>query len=386
MTEGQRICTDLVFAEMEVPVEDRLCGKLKTGCGLRSYFKDIFTWHLLKTIAMGQVLSLLICGTAVSCRELAEAKVATPMLQSFLNYVLLLLTYTTILSFRKGDGNILRILKTKWWKYLIMGLADVEANYAVVKAYQFTTLTSIQLLDCFVIPVLMLLSWFFLKTRYKFVHYVAVVVCLLGVGAMVGADIVAGRDQGSSSDVLLGDGLALLSAALYAVSNVCQEHTVKNLSRVEFLGTMGLFGTVISGIQLAVLETQAVADIEWSLRIALLFAVYALCMYALYSFMPIVVKLSSATAVNLSLLTADLFSLFVGIFLFHDSFSALYIVSFVVILVGFVMFNAVPTHSALPEEPAEETADQWSDSSSEFRRAERAGSQTSLTFTGLTFL
>ena len=43
-----------------------------------------------------------------------------------------------------GDGNILQILKTKWWKYLVMGLADVEANYAVVKAYQFTNLTSIQ--------------------------------------------------------------------------------------------------------------------------------------------------------------------------------------------------------------------------------------------------
>lgn len=28
-----------------------------------------------------------------------------------------------------------------------MGLADVEANYAVVKAYQFTTLTSIQVRD-----------------------------------------------------------------------------------------------------------------------------------------------------------------------------------------------------------------------------------------------
>lgn len=48
------------------------------------------------------------------------------------------------LSFSKGDGNILQILKTKWWKYLLMGLVDVEANYAVVKAYQFTTLTSIQ--------------------------------------------------------------------------------------------------------------------------------------------------------------------------------------------------------------------------------------------------
>ena len=49
---------------------------------------------------------------------------------------------------------------------------------------------------------------------------------------------------------------------------------------------------------------------------AMLFAVYVLCMFALYSFMPVVVKMTSATAVNLSLLTADLFSLFCGIFLF----------------------------------------------------------------------
>uniref|UniRef100_A0A3B4A3I3 Solute carrier family 35 member F2 n=1 Tax=Periophthalmus magnuspinnatus TaxID=409849 RepID=A0A3B4A3I3_9GOBI len=207
--------------------------------------------RLLKTIAMGQVLSLLICGTAVSCQYLADEKVETPMLQSFLNYTLLLLVYTTFLGTRRGDKNLFHVLRSNWWKYLVMGLADVEANYTVVKAYQFTTLTSIQLLDCFVIPVLMLLSWFLLKTRYRPVHFVAVLVCLLGVGAMVGADILAGRDQGSTEDVLLGDGLVLLSAALYAVSNVCQEHTVKTLSTVEFLGMMGLFGTVISGIQLA---------------------------------------------------------------------------------------------------------------------------------------
>lgn len=320
---------------------------------------------------MGQILSLLICGTAVSCQYLADAGVETPMLQSFLNYVLLLLFYTTILSTRKGDRNILHILKTKWWKYLVMGLADVEANYAVVKAYQFTTLTSIQLLDCFVIPVLMLLSWFLLKTRYRMIHFVAVMVCLLGVGAMVGADILAGRDQGSTSDVVLGDGLVLLSAVLYAVSNVCQEYTVKNLSRVEFLGMMGLFGTLISGIQLAVLEIGAVQAIKWDFRISMLFAVYALCMYALYSFMPVVVKMTSATAVNLSLLTADLFSLFCGIFLFHYTFSALYIISFVVITAGFVLFNAVPTYSALPEsgssedDPAEVFADHTAESSSD---------------------
>ncbi|XP_029546549.1 solute carrier family 35 member F2 isoform X2 [Salmo trutta] len=336
------------------PAESSDCGHGRscwTACArLRSYkLKGVFTWRLLKTIAMGQALSMLICGTAVSCQYLAEAGVETPMLQSFLNYVLLLLTYTASLSFRKGDGNILQILKTKWWRYLLMGLTDVEANYTVVKAYQFTTLTSIQLLDCFVIPVLMVLSWFFLKTRYRLVHFVAVAVCLLGVGAMVGADLLAGRDQGSTSDVLLGDGLVLVSAALYAVSNVCQEYTVKNLSRGEFLGMMGLFGTLISGIQLAILETSAVAAIKWNWKIIVLFAAYAFCMYALYSFMPLVVKMTSATAVNLSLLTADLFSLFCGIFLFYFVFSGLYIVSFVVITVGFVMFNAVPTYTPVPE-------------------------------------
>lgn len=357
---------------------DRLCGRCSFDCGLRNYnLRDIFTWRLLKTILLGQVLSLLICGTAVSCEYLAESKVNTPMLQSFLNYALLLLIYMTMLCIRKGDRNIIQILKTKWWIYLLMGVADVEANYTVVKAYQFTTLTSIQLLDCFVIPVLMVLSWFFLKTRYKPVHFVAVLVCLSGVGAMVGADFLAGRNQGSSSDVLLGDGLVLLSAILYAVSNLCQEHTVKNLSRVEFLGMMGLFGTLISGIQLVVLETNEVAAIKWNLHIAILFAVYVLCMFALYSFMPVVMEMTSATAVNLALLTADLFSLFCGLFLFGYTFSTLYIVSFIVITVGFIMFNAVPTYTALPgsssseENPAEDPANLVAESTSDQTECQR---------------
>ncbi|CDQ81322.1 unnamed protein product [Oncorhynchus mykiss] len=204
-------------------------------------------------------------------------------------------------------------------------------------------LSVFQLLDCFVIPVLMILSCWFLKTCYRPVHYVSVCVCLLGVGAMVGADLLAGRDLGSTSDILLGDGLVLLSASLYAVSNVCQEYTVKHLSRVEFLGMVGLFGTLISGIQLGVLEHNNVANIQWDWRIGLLFAGYALCMYTLYSCMPIVVKKTSATAVNLSLLTADLLSLFCGLFLFQYTFSGLYMVSLVIILVGFIAFNTVAT-------------------------------------------
>lgn len=64
--------------------------------------------------------------------------------QSFLNYALLLLVFTTMLSCRRGEGNILTVLKQRGWKYFLLGLVDVESNYLVVKAYHYTTVTSVQ--------------------------------------------------------------------------------------------------------------------------------------------------------------------------------------------------------------------------------------------------
>lgn len=65
---------------------------------------QLFTWQLAKTLAMGQGLAALICGTAITSQYLAaDFHVDTPMLQSFLNYVLLCVTYTPILVFRKDS-------------------------------------------------------------------------------------------------------------------------------------------------------------------------------------------------------------------------------------------------------------------------------------------
>ncbi|XP_074160439.1 solute carrier family 35 member F2 isoform X1 [Sminthopsis crassicaudata] len=307
--------------------------------------------NILKTIALGQMLSLCICGTAITSQYLADKyKVNTPMLQSFINYCLLFFIYTTMLAFRPGNENLLHILKGKWWKYIFLGLADVEANYIIVKAYQYTTLTSVQLLDCFGIPVLMALSWFILHARYRVIHFIAVAICLLGVGTMVGADILAGRDNTSGSNVLIGDVLVLLGASLYAISNVCEEYIVKKLSRVEFLGMVGLFGTFISGLQLVLVEYHDIVAIHWNWKIALLFVAFALCMFCLYSFMPVVIKVTSATSVNLGILTADLYSLFFGLFLFGYKFSGLYILSFSVIMVGFILYCSTPTRNAEPPE------------------------------------
>ncbi len=50
--------------------------------------------------------------------------------------------------FPTGEENLLAILKRRWWKYMILGLIDIEANYLVIKAYQYTTLTSVQVYQC----------------------------------------------------------------------------------------------------------------------------------------------------------------------------------------------------------------------------------------------
>ncbi|XP_077783173.1 solute carrier family 35 member F2 isoform X3 [Podarcis muralis] len=326
---------------------DEQRGKEKGATGRGSPRLQGGSGHIVKTLFLGQILSLFICGTAVTSQYLADKyQVNTPMLQSFINYCLLFLVYTMILAFRKDDDNLWQILRRKWWKYILLGLVDVEANYSIVKAYQYTTLTSVQLLDCFGIPVLMALSWFILRARYKLIHFIAVAVCLLGVGTMVGADVLAERHNGEGTDVVIGDVLVLLGASLYAISNVSEEYIVKNLSRVEFLGMVGLFGTIISGLQLAIVEHKDIASIQWNWKVVLLFLAFALCMFGLYSFMPVVIKVTSATSVNLGILTADLYSLFFGLFLFDYKFSALYILSFAVIMVGFIMYCSTPTRSA----------------------------------------
>ncbi|XP_070844243.1 solute carrier family 35 member F1 isoform X2 [Chaetodon trifascialis] len=204
----------------------------------------------------------------------------------------------------------------------------------------------VALLDCFVIPVALLLSWFFLLVRYKAVHFVGTGLCLLGIGCMVGADVLLGRQQGLGEQKLFGDLLVLGGATLYGISNVCEEFIVKNLSRVEFLGMMGLFGSFFSGIQLAIMEHKELLKVPWDWQIGLFYVGFSAFMFSLYSFMPVVMKRTSATSVSLSLLTADLYSLFCGLFLFHYKFSGLYLLSFFIIVLGLVLYSSSSTYVA----------------------------------------
>jgi solute carrier family 35 protein F1/2 len=140
----------------------------------------------------------------------------------------------------------------------------------VVKAYQYTSITSVMLLDCFTIPVALGLTYLCLRTKYNWRHLIGVALCLAGLGILVYDDAVKnGSNEGSKifsvfiqfppywhhtriagSNPLLGDALCLGAATLYAVSNVGQEATVKKFSRSEFLAMVGIFGALVGGTQL----------------------------------------------------------------------------------------------------------------------------------------
>lgn len=157
--------------------------------------------------------------------------------------------FTTILACRPAERNLFPILRTRGLKYAVVALADAEANYLITKAYQYTTLTSVQLLDCFAIPTVLSMSWLVLKIRFKVPHILGVSVCLLGVSCLVWADIEDGRPLGPGKDRFLGDMLCLGGSFLLGVSNIAEEFVVKTFDSVEFLGMIGLFGCFFSGAQ-----------------------------------------------------------------------------------------------------------------------------------------
>ncbi|XP_071537520.1 solute carrier family 35 member F2-like [Panulirus ornatus] len=301
-----------------------------------------------RALLLGQVASLLLCVTGACCHLLNNTyHLQLPAAVSFINYVLLCLVYTTWLACRSGEGSLLRVVRTKGLKYFVLAAVDVEANYLVLRAYQFTSVTSVQLLDCFVVPVVLALSWLFLKVRYKLVHVLGVGLCLLGVGCLVWANVEDGKAPipgNSGAERLLGDMLCLGGATLYGISNVAQEYVVKTYDSVEFLGMMGLFGSLINGIQLAILERNDVGSVRWDTwPVLALVGGFSAAQFLFYVVAPAVIRVTSATALNLALFTADFYILITGIALFKFKFHPLYFLSYILVVTGVIVFVIKPT-------------------------------------------
>ena len=84
----------------------------------------------------------MLCSTGTAATALSTTyNIRTPCFNAFTMYTILAFTFG--IHTMKSE-NFIPLLKERGWKYLIVAVLDVQANYLLTKAYSYTTLTSVQ--------------------------------------------------------------------------------------------------------------------------------------------------------------------------------------------------------------------------------------------------
>ena len=193
----------------------------------------------------------------------------------------------------------------------------------------------------------MVLSFIFLRIRYHLVHLVGVALAIVGMVVVFLADLHSLRTDGGEHQ-WFGDLLCIAGVTFYAIGNVAQEFLVKNHSVVEYLCMIGLVGSVVTGIQMCVLERVQLVNAEWNSYIGLLLGGFGACLLLFYVITPQVMRLSSAVVFNLSLITSDFFTLIVGVLFFGFIFSYVYIIGMLLTVLGVAIYSTKSPTAASP--------------------------------------
>ena len=229
------------------------------------------------------------------------------------------------------------------WYYLIASLGDVEGNVLLLSAYSYTNITSVSLLDCFAIPIVMALSVPVFGRSYSWQHFLSVSIVLSGMALLVFQDHAAQTNENHGSNPLLGDILVLCGATCYAISNTMQEYIVKFDDGIwNYLSRISLLGFTITLVQGLIFEGDSLLHHNRYDRDTLLcYMGYLICICLFYIAVPMMLQHSSSVVFNLSILTTDVYVVIAARFLFAVRFDLMYMVAFVVILFGVVLFNVV---------------------------------------------
>ncbi|OON22975.1 hypothetical protein X801_01119 [Opisthorchis viverrini] len=245
--------------------------------------------------------------------------------------------------------------------YVSMGVILVHSVWATMTAYAYTNLTSIQLLDCLGIPTAMLLSFLILRHQYLWTHYVGAGVCVAGAVMMIGADFLAVEKAGRSNptnsikndaqtNVVIGDILALIGGILYGAYSVLQEYAIHKYGAVNTLANVSMVTSVLCGFYCATMEHEKLTELLTMhtlsgklvpIKAGICLAGYVCAVFTLDSLMAFTITRVSAVTINLSLLTADVYGLIVGIFVFQLTFHYLYFVAFACIIAGLVCAHKI---------------------------------------------
>ncbi|KAI4282496.1 MAG: hypothetical protein L6R38_002888 [Xanthoria sp. 2 TBL-2021] len=309
-----------------------------TKKGWFAYFK---TRDFYIVLVLGQILALCITSTNTFSSLLVQEGTSIPAFQTFFNYVLLNIIYTSFTLYRYGFKRWCRLLIKDGWKYIILSFLDVQGNYFFVLAYRYTTILSAQLINFFAIVIVVIISFIFLRVRYHITQIVGILICIGGVGILIGSDHITGAtasDGISKGNQVKGDLFALVGATCYGVSNVVEEFLVSKRPLYEVVGQLGFWGMIWNGAQAGIFDKQQFRTATWNSKVGGYLTGYTLILTLFYSLAPIMFRLSSAAFFNISLLTGNFWGVCIGVKVFHLSIHWMYPIAFVCILGGLLVY------------------------------------------------
>ncbi|KAF2026910.1 DUF914-domain-containing protein [Setomelanomma holmii] len=302
------------------------------------WFAYIKTKQFWITLLLGQVLAICITSTNTLSSLLSAEGTSIPAFQSFFNYVLLNLIYTSYTIYKYGFKRWVRLCVFEGWRFFILAFFDVEGNYFVVLAYRYTTILSAQLINFWAIVIVVIISFLFLKVRYHYTQIFGILLCIGGLGVIFGSDHITGANNYGATDAVKGDLFALLGATFYGLSNVFEEFLVSEKPLYEVVGQLAFWGMFINGTQAGIFDRSSFRSATWNSKVGGYLTGYTFILTLFYSLAPVLFRLSSAAFFNISLLTGSFWGVAIGVKVFHLSIHWMYPIAFVLIIIGQVIY------------------------------------------------
>lgn len=291
-------------------------------------------------LLIGQAIALIAATMNASSFVLINKhKVHTQLLQLFIMYLFLSLHIWRTkppnpdVSHRLGPLR----LRRPWYIYMCMSLLDVCPNFLALISFKYTSLTSTTLLGSLTVPSTMLFSRIILRRLFGRHHYIGVVLCVLGGCLTIYMDSGLPRTHN-----IVGDILAVCAALLYGLGDTISEYAVKEIDRFEYLGMLGIFGSLLTGLTFPFIEYHAIRELvgSWSLPIAGLFVLYISTVLLYYTTASRFLVHSDATLLNLSLQSVNLWAVLFTLLTDANSFPHfMFFVALVLVVSGVFVYE-----------------------------------------------
>ncbi|KAF4043684.1 Solute carrier family 35 [Phytophthora infestans] len=300
----------------------------------------------------GQAIMLLNVASGVLSKYLTLENASLPTLQSTCLYVILGVVYLAVRFVRKTP-----LIGVPWRFYVILAVVDVEGNYFAVKAYNYANYATLSLILNMTVPFVTLFCYLFLKTRYSIRHYVGALIALCGSIVIFVSDYTSSAN-GTSSREVRGDMYALIAAALYATSNVMIQAVVKTRnvdSNIEVLGFLGFWASIVSIIQVLILERSPIEAVDFTDRVYGYMAGYVCVLFVFYTITSVFLRWAESLMFNLSLLTGPIFTVAVSYLIFDEAVNKWYWLALALVYIGLICYSTAPS----PKENVKATEDKY---------------------------